>query len=474
MIFTAEPWYNEPGRELLSQKAASESYNINIQYATVQHAMLQWLDERLASEGLPQDQIDGPTDSRLIEWTKYPTMDPNSHAAIDLTSNQTSGQTSAQANGQSSGSASSNQWSKLTKQVSDTSVASAHSGLSASSTKAVKNGGFAYTPSNPTWLDAVGLPTEAQAKNWQTKPGYAPTAEGLLSSGAFAFHKTPKPYASPGTAMPKPILKKPVGVASPKPNLEPWKQHGMTAGQWELVRESGLAYRNPNWTPGGPPGIEQEWLVAPNALELIPPTQGSSTSAESKPAKATDPDAMEVEQELPASATHGETEKQLNKWTSFSATSIKAIQDSIKSTMESEKQMMNTLNQFDTGSDKLAHHASADLWLNVGEDQSDGPFANQMAMINNVSGWARMGHAGYQGLQGPRPDDAVWGDVVRKYFEAQAEAILATARRWDARFPKHGFSLRSRRAAAAAPAKASAEKKLVEKLEASLKRERFL
>jgi hypothetical protein len=47
MIFVEEPWYNEPGRELALSKTASKRYNIQIQGYTVEHAMLDWLVNRL-------------------------------------------------------------------------------------------------------------------------------------------------------------------------------------------------------------------------------------------------------------------------------------------------------------------------------------------------------------------------------------------------------------------------------------------
>jgi baculoviral IAP repeat-containing protein 6 len=48
MIFTDEPWYNEPGRETFPNKSASDAENSKLQVFTIQHAMLSWLNERLA------------------------------------------------------------------------------------------------------------------------------------------------------------------------------------------------------------------------------------------------------------------------------------------------------------------------------------------------------------------------------------------------------------------------------------------
>jgi len=48
MIFTMEPWYNEPGREKHTNKRDSEKYNAQIQTFTIQHAILHWLEGRLA------------------------------------------------------------------------------------------------------------------------------------------------------------------------------------------------------------------------------------------------------------------------------------------------------------------------------------------------------------------------------------------------------------------------------------------
>ncbi|KAK3366289.1 ubiquitin-conjugating enzyme/RWD-like protein, partial [Lasiosphaeria ovina] len=47
MIFTAEPWYNEPGREKLMDKVSSDMYNRLIEKNTAEYAMKAWLDNRL-------------------------------------------------------------------------------------------------------------------------------------------------------------------------------------------------------------------------------------------------------------------------------------------------------------------------------------------------------------------------------------------------------------------------------------------
>ncbi|OIW29342.1 UBC-like protein [Coniochaeta ligniaria NRRL 30616] len=48
MIFVDQPWYNEPGRERMQNKAASKAYNTQIQQYTLQYAMIDWLNQRLA------------------------------------------------------------------------------------------------------------------------------------------------------------------------------------------------------------------------------------------------------------------------------------------------------------------------------------------------------------------------------------------------------------------------------------------
>lgn len=48
MILVEEPWYNEPGREHMPNKAVSRKYNAQIQGCTIEHAMLEWLNTRLA------------------------------------------------------------------------------------------------------------------------------------------------------------------------------------------------------------------------------------------------------------------------------------------------------------------------------------------------------------------------------------------------------------------------------------------
>ncbi|KAK3328114.1 hypothetical protein B0T19DRAFT_400904 [Cercophora scortea] len=50
MIFTNQPWYNEPGRERHQDKTRSDSYNRQIQALTVQHAMIYWLLQRLGQQ----------------------------------------------------------------------------------------------------------------------------------------------------------------------------------------------------------------------------------------------------------------------------------------------------------------------------------------------------------------------------------------------------------------------------------------
>ena len=45
MVFCEEPWYNEPGRESRRNKSASEKENAFLQGATIEHAMLYWLNK---------------------------------------------------------------------------------------------------------------------------------------------------------------------------------------------------------------------------------------------------------------------------------------------------------------------------------------------------------------------------------------------------------------------------------------------
>lgn len=51
MILVDQPWYNEPGRERTQNQTASKKYNTLIQQYTVQHAMMDWLNQRLAPAG---------------------------------------------------------------------------------------------------------------------------------------------------------------------------------------------------------------------------------------------------------------------------------------------------------------------------------------------------------------------------------------------------------------------------------------
>lgn len=45
MIFCEEPWYNEPGREGRKNQARSDQENHFLQGATIEHAMLHWLNK---------------------------------------------------------------------------------------------------------------------------------------------------------------------------------------------------------------------------------------------------------------------------------------------------------------------------------------------------------------------------------------------------------------------------------------------
>jgi ubiquitin-protein ligase len=59
MIFVDEPWYNEPGRERIPNKSASEMYNAKIREHTVQYAVLHWLHQE--NQATPQE---GPKPER--------------------------------------------------------------------------------------------------------------------------------------------------------------------------------------------------------------------------------------------------------------------------------------------------------------------------------------------------------------------------------------------------------------------------
>jgi baculoviral IAP repeat-containing protein 6 len=48
MILVDEPYYNEPGHELYSNRKQSTAYNKDIQQHTMRYALLGWLNERLA------------------------------------------------------------------------------------------------------------------------------------------------------------------------------------------------------------------------------------------------------------------------------------------------------------------------------------------------------------------------------------------------------------------------------------------
>ncbi|KAK3359544.1 hypothetical protein B0T25DRAFT_101902 [Lasiosphaeria hispida] len=57
MIFNSQPWYNEPGRETIIDEMQSASYNKGIWGNTVKHAMLYWLNDRLAPVGKGKSSV---------------------------------------------------------------------------------------------------------------------------------------------------------------------------------------------------------------------------------------------------------------------------------------------------------------------------------------------------------------------------------------------------------------------------------
>jgi hypothetical protein len=73
---------------------------------------------------------------------------------------------------------------------------------------------------------------------------------------------------------------------------------------------------------------------------------------------------------------------------------------------------------------------------------------------------------------GPHPDDAVWGEVIRKHFQYNAESIVATVKKW--KFPKPSSSSHSHRLSRMSMVRSAGERDLVGELTAALKRENFL
>ncbi|KAK4151840.1 hypothetical protein C8A00DRAFT_45025 [Chaetomidium leptoderma] len=57
MILNDQPYYNEPGYEYRSDTARAEKYNRGVERLTVQHALVAWLTERLASPNGPPPDI---------------------------------------------------------------------------------------------------------------------------------------------------------------------------------------------------------------------------------------------------------------------------------------------------------------------------------------------------------------------------------------------------------------------------------
>ncbi len=73
MIFNSQPWYNEPGREMYVDQNQSDIYNKSTWQHTVRHAILYWLNERLA----PPDTSKGKAVSRRAPTTTATTKQAN-------------------------------------------------------------------------------------------------------------------------------------------------------------------------------------------------------------------------------------------------------------------------------------------------------------------------------------------------------------------------------------------------------------
>lgn len=74
MIFTEEPWYNEPGRERTTSKRASNKYNAYVQSLTLEHAMIYWLKGRIAPSACLRTQSQaGPSSKGLADPGKQTT-----------------------------------------------------------------------------------------------------------------------------------------------------------------------------------------------------------------------------------------------------------------------------------------------------------------------------------------------------------------------------------------------------------------
>ena len=66
MVFCEEPWYNEPGREAQRNKQASDNENMMLQGATIEHAMLGWLNKLPVSKTGPVAAVSDDTD--MFVW----------------------------------------------------------------------------------------------------------------------------------------------------------------------------------------------------------------------------------------------------------------------------------------------------------------------------------------------------------------------------------------------------------------------
>ncbi|KAL2268956.1 hypothetical protein VTJ83DRAFT_3802 [Remersonia thermophila] len=74
MIFTSEPYYNEPGHELSPQPDVSAKYNREIDLMTVRDAILPWLVARLGPPPQPASKESGPSTSENA--TPFPPTQP--------------------------------------------------------------------------------------------------------------------------------------------------------------------------------------------------------------------------------------------------------------------------------------------------------------------------------------------------------------------------------------------------------------
>ncbi|KAI1463445.1 uncharacterized protein F4812DRAFT_248424 [Daldinia caldariorum] len=83
MIFCEEPWYNEPGRERLKNKAQSDTYNKQVRTMTMQYAQLPWI-KSLSEKEDDETKTPSPTTKPIWKETIDLYLRANKNEMLDL------------------------------------------------------------------------------------------------------------------------------------------------------------------------------------------------------------------------------------------------------------------------------------------------------------------------------------------------------------------------------------------------------